>query len=195
MDLGQESIDNRAVAAADLGRRTTDTEPLKTRTARLRAAIRAADGVMFGIAKEIVEIADHWATYRGEAECEAARWVHQIDPRRTLAWWREVHAAYERFGARNARYVTWEAARWAAKKVTADRWESAVDAIRRGFHDRDMGRSVALSRGQCRLVLSEFVTKTPATNRQAARVERLEDRVTQLEEFIVTMGLVVPEPR
>lgn len=195
MDLGQESIDNRAVAAADLGRRTTDTEPLKTRTARLRAAIRAADGVMFGIAKEIVEIADHWATYRGEAECEAARWVHQIDPRRTLAWWREVHAAYERFGARNARMVTWEAARWAAKKVTDDRWSTAVEVLRVVFRDSENGRSLPLSLTQCRKALAEFVTKTPATNRQSARVERLEERVAQLEEFIVTMGLVVPEPR
>lgn len=174
-----------------MGQAAEKRENLSDRCARLRSAIRRADAAVYEVCTEIVFIADHWDDYRDEAGCEAGPWVRKVDPRRSLSWYREIHAASEKLG-RDAECVTWDAARWLAKVMTKSSDLPKVKGVLRAAYREEAQRSLPLTIRQCRVRLSELVPHAPSFNRSASVIEQLKERVAMLEQLLAERGITIP---
>jgi hypothetical protein len=97
------------------------TEKLKDYSSRWRAACRAGDTGYLIIARDVLDVANRWETYRAEADGkECTTWLRaELGPGKTLDWFRKRQAAVDALGEDVRRWMHHEVAIWLVAKVTS----------------------------------------------------------------------------
>lgn len=153
---------------------------LETRAKRWRKAMADADTGPLTIAKEVVDVAEHWEQWKAQADgMGATDWLkHTFGEGKTLAFWQRRHDAVEKLGEAVRRTFNHDVAVWVAQNVPAEQHKDVVRAIMKARKDNGDN---CLSVMQARRVVSTVLDYKPR-QKTCAQCRERDMRILQLEE-------------
>lgn len=164
---------------------TVEVGRLGEKASRWKTAMRDRDTGPLVIAKEVVELAADWESYRQEAgglDCTTWLRTQAFRPGEGLAWWRTRADAAVALGEASRRYMHHDVATYIYRTVPKDKWDEVKMALMRGAKEQN-GMPMKLT--QARRVIGTIIKRKS--------VKRACVRCAELEKVLAAHGLKAPE--